>query len=507
MTLDPRTPILVGVGQTVSHWDGTDVAAAPSPVSLAAVASRAAIADSGASGIADEIDTVVVVRTVSDSGGRIIGKSRCANPPATLAARLGLAPRRLIYSSVGGNQPQGLVNEFAKAVFEGDADVVLLTGAEAIAAQKLAARRGVELDWSDSAEGEMEDRGFGPALLNSYEITNGLGAPTQTYPAFENALRTRLGLDLDAHRHLMSEIWAPFSRVAAANPYAQFPVARDVAFLESVSPENYQIADPYLKWHVAQDAVNMSAAVIVTSVGKAREMGVPEHKWVYLHGHAQVADVLTVERPDLSRSRAMDWVLRRTLASSELAIADMAYVDLYSCFPCAVLIASEAVGLDWRSTTPTVTGGLPFFGGPGNSYSMHAIATMVERLRADPGKYGLVLANGGFLSKEAAGVYSTTPPKAWAPISSADLQSAIDTAPKPTLLSESTQGTVLSYTVTYAKGAPQRAFIIAENEKGRVLARLRGGDTATLAALASEDAIGKTWNVTHEDGVNYIGAA
>jgi acetyl-CoA C-acetyltransferase len=505
MTLDPRTPILIGVGQTVNHWNGDDLRSAPSPVSLAADASRAAITDVGASEVAKAIDTLVVVRTVADSGGRVIGRSRCANPPGTLAARLGLTPRRLIYSSVGGNQPQGLVNEFARAVFEGDCEVALLTGSEAIAAQKLAARRGMELDWSDSADGEMEDRGFGPPLLNAYEITNGLGAPTQTYPAFENALRTRLGLDLEAHRHLMSEIWAPFSAVAAANPYSQFPVARDVNFLETVSPENYQIADPYLKWHVAQDAVNLGAAVIVTTVGKARELGVDEAKWVYLHGHAQVADVLTVERPDLSRSRPMDWVLQRTLASSERTIADMAYVDLYSCFPCAVLIASEAVGLDWRATTPTITGGLPFFGGPGNSYSMHAIASMVERLRADPGKYGLVLANGGFLSKEAGGVYSTTPPQAWAPVSSADLQSAIDTAPKPNLLSETTSGTVLSYTVTYAKGVPQRAFIIAENDKGRALARLRNGDTATLAALMNEDPIGKSWDVTHEDGVNYIG--
>jgi acetyl-CoA C-acetyltransferase len=167
--------------------------------------------------------------------------------------------------------------------------------------------------------------------------------------------------------------------------------------------------------------------------------------------------------------------------------------------------ADRIEGLDWRAATPD-DHRQPFFGGPGNSYSMHAIATMAERLRADPGKYGLVLANGGFLSKEAGGVYSTTPPKTWAPVSSTDLQDAIDTAPKPRLLSETTTGTVVSYTVTYAKGAPQRAFIIAENDKGRILARLRGGDAATLAALTSEDPIGRRWDVTHEDGVNYIGA-
>ena len=96
MTLDPRTPILIGVGQTVNHWDGARVEDAPSPISLNAVASRAAIADAGAAGLPDAIDTLVVVRTISDSGGRVMGKSRCANPPATLAARLGLKPRRLI---------------------------------------------------------------------------------------------------------------------------------------------------------------------------------------------------------------------------------------------------------------------------------------------------------------------------------------------------------------------------------------------------------------------------
>lgn len=56
-----------------------------------------------------------------------------------------------------------------------------------------------------------------------------------------------------------------------------------------------------------------------------------------------------------------------------------------------------------------MTGGLPFFGGPGNNRSMRAIATMVSLLRARPGGYGLVTANGGLLSRHATGIYSTTP--------------------------------------------------------------------------------------------------
>jgi acetyl-CoA C-acetyltransferase len=57
-----------------------------------------------------------------------------------------------------------------------------------------------------------------------------------------------------------------------------------------------------------------------------------------------------------------------------------------------------------------VTGGLPFFGGPGNNYVTHAIAEIVNRVRAAPGSYGLVTANGGPLTKQSAGLYSTTPP-------------------------------------------------------------------------------------------------
>ena len=59
----------------------------------------------------------------------------------------------------------------------------------------------------------------------------------------------------------------------------------------------------------------------------------------------------------------------------------------------------------------TVTGGLPYFGGPGNNYVTHSIASMVETLRADPGSLGLVTANGWYVTKHSIGIYSTDPPR------------------------------------------------------------------------------------------------
>jgi acetyl-CoA C-acetyltransferase len=508
MSVGPRTPVLIGVGQVVNHWDGADPAQAPSPASLRLAAAKTALADTGAAErLAGALDVVAIVRTNLDSvTGQTSPFPSESNPPRALAADLGLSVRRAIYSEVGGHQPQALVNEFAEAIFAGEATAVLLAGAEAVSATKAAARRRVRLDWSRAVDGEMEDRGLGPALLSDYEITNGLGRPTQTYPLFEHALRARLGLSRDEHRRIMSELLAGFSKVAAANPFAQFPMDRSAAFLATPSAENYPVADPYLKWHVAQDAVNQGAAVVLTSLGEALRLGVSEDRLVYLHGYAEVADRFVSERPDLSRSRAIEAVLTRAIENAGVSATEIAHYDLYSCFPCAVFIAAEALGLDWRERSLTVTGGLPFFGGPGNNYSMHAIASLVERLRQDRGAFGLVLANGGFLSKEAAGVYSTKPVEAWRPTSSADLQAAIDAQPAPQLGAETTDATIESFTVTYAKGSPQRGVIMAKAGDQRILARALSGHRATLHALAKDDPIGQAVRVRNE-GANYICAS
>lgn len=501
-------PVLIGVGQVVVHWDGTDPAAAPSPDRLRRDAARAALADSGAGDrVAAAIDRVVVVRTMLDSvPGTPQPFGRTANPPGALAQDLGLTPARRVYSAVGGDQPQALVNEAAAAIFAGAATAVLLAGAEATAAMKTALRAGVALDWARAGDGDCEDRDDGAPLLSTYEVANGLGAPTQTYPAFEHALRARLGLSRERHLALMSELWAGFSAVAAANPHAQFPQAREPAFLATPAADNYRVADPYLKWHVAQDAVNQSAAVILTSVGEATRLGVDPAKWVYLHGHAQAADAVPTERPDLSRSRAIEAVLAQALATTGRTVAEIGHVDLYSCFPVAVLLATEALGLDWRTTPATVTGGLPFFGGAGNNYSMHAIATMVERLRVDSEGFGLVLANGGFLSKQAAGVYSARAPDDWRPVSSAAIQQAIDAEPGPPLVAETTTATVETYTVTYAKGVPSRGYVIARTPRGRILARVRAGDRAMLDALAAGDPIGRTVHIVYAAVINVVDA-
>jgi len=506
MTIHPHTPIIIGVGQHVDHWNGADAAKAVSPRALLGLAAKRAIEDTGASDeVTAAVDQVHVVRWFSDSmPGFVPPFGNCKNPPASLAADIGVEKAQHYYSQVGGDKPQKLVNEAAEAIFAGEANTVLLAGSEAIAAMKTAIRGGMKLDWADSAEGELIDQGMGDPLLSGYEMTNGVGNPTSTYPLFENALRRRWGIDENEYNQMMAELLAGFSLVAADNPYSQYPQVRTPEFIATESRENYRISSPYLKWHVAQDAVNQGAAVILTSVEQANIMGIDPAKWIYLHGYAHASDHNVAERGDLSKSKPIELAAKHALESAGKTADEMAFFDLYSCFPCAVFLAAEALGIDWRKTATTVTGALQYFGGAGNNYSMHAIATMVEKLREAPNEFGFVIANGGFLSKEAAGVYSAQPKEDWQPISSAVLQAQIDEDPKVECLSEDASGEIESLSVTYRKGEAERAVVFVKTDKGRIVARARRDDIATMGALEHADAIGSQINIVHEDGKNLI---
>lgn len=491
-------PVLIGVGQSLSQWDGkAGPASAPSPLSLMAEASKAALADTGAPGIAAAIDTIAVVRIFEDSVGRASHPhGHNTNLPGTLARETGTKPIRLVYETVGGQSPQALVNEFARRIHEGEAEAVLISGSEANRASKGARKHGVEISWADSSDAPYEDRGMGPMMLSREEIKHGLVAPAYFYGLFENAIAAREGRTRSGHRRAMAELFQPFSAVAAKNKYAQFPQEHTVSFLSTPSRENYEYADPFLKWFIAQDAVNQGAAAILVSSSKADELGVPQDKRVYLHGGGDAGDDLISLRPVLDRSWAMDTAVSRALAQAGKTQADIQHFDLYSCFPCAVFSGAAALGLDWKTDKRplTLTGGLPFFGGPGNNYSLHGIAEMVATLRKNPGNFGLVLANGGWMTKESAGVYSTAAPKSFTPAAPA-------AKPKQQVEVAIVSGDAMleTFTVTHGKDGPERGIIFARLPDGRrVIANQ--ADAATLGVLR-EDAspIGRKVKLTAQD--------
>ncbi|GFG74837.1 acetyl-CoA acetyltransferase [Mycobacterium botniense] len=486
--LDPRTPVVVGVGQAAERIDDPYYRGM-SAVDLAAAASRAALEDCGADpdGVAAAIDTVAGVRQFEISGPHArapLGRSN--NYPRSVAQRIAADPARAILETVGGQGPQHLINELAADIVAGRADVVLIFGSDATSTTRYFATRDNPPDFTETVDGQLEDRGHGlEEFIDPYTVIHGLvDAPTQ-YGLLENARRASTGLGPAEYLRTMGELFAPFTTVAAGNPFAASPVERSVEELITITDSNRMIAEPYPRLLVARDQVNQGAAALLMSREAARRLGVPVENWVYLHGHADLREQSLLDRPDLGHAPSAVMAVREALAVAGIGVDDIATFDLYSCFPVAVFNICDGMGIapdDPRGLT--LTGGLPFFGGAGNNYSMHAVAETVIRMRSAPGQFGLVGANGGIMSKYSVGVYSTTPVE-WKPDRSAELQKQIDAGPTAPL-SKRADGLATIETYTVRRDAGRLTGIIVGRRDADASRFLASTEDAELIALLTD---------------------
>ncbi|MDG3008840.1 acetyl-CoA acetyltransferase [Rhodococcus sp. D2-41] len=508
--LDPRTPVLVGVGQYSERIDDADYRAL-SAVALAAEAASAALADTGGdvAALAAAVDTVGGIRQFEIStpvAWAPLGRSN--NYPRSVAARVGADPAGAVLEVVGGQGPQHLVSDVAGQIAAGDVRVALLFGSEAISTVRYLADAPDRPDFTETIPGDLEDRGLGiEGLVTPSALGHGLTDAACQYAMLENARRARLGRSRAEYARGMGELFAPFTRVAAGNPHAAAPTERDAAELAEPSPQNRVIADPYTRYLVARDQVNQGAAVLIMSVGAARELGIGQDRWVFLHGRADLRERELLERQDLGASPASVMAARSALDAAGITVADLSTIDLYSCFPIAVSNVADGLGLgadDPRGLT--VTGGLPFFGGAGNNYSMHAIAETVDRCRKEPGSFGFVGANGGILSKYSAAVYSTTP-TGWPADRSAQAQAEIDGWPAVASTDRADGwATVDTYTVKYAKDDSRLAIVIGRLEATgeRFYANEVEGDTEFLEWLTADEPIGRRVYARSVEGRNRV---
>lgn len=388
---------MVGVGQYL-HREGDPV----EPTDLMVEAVRRAEADAGLAGVAASADVVAAVPTFS---------WRYRDPGRLVADRVGATTARTWYVTVGGNSPQRLLNKLAVEIHEGRADLAVLCGGEAVRSKQAAKRRGEQVAWTiqgDDVEPDWQD-GAPFLMAHPVEVERGILMPTQTYPLFENALWHDSGRTLEEHLAVIGEMWAGFSRVAAANPYAWRQQAYTAAEITTPSAENRMVSFPYTKRMVSNPDVDMSSGLIVCSAQRAAELGIPRDRWVFLHAGTDGTDAKMSERVDFVSSASIGVAGRRVLELAGTGVDEVGHLDLYSCFPSAVELALRELDIPIDRQL-TVYGGLAFAGGPWNNPVGHALASMVDVLRADPGSLGLVTANGGIVDKHAFGVFSTEPP-------------------------------------------------------------------------------------------------
>jgi acetyl-CoA C-acetyltransferase len=430
------------------------------------------------------------------------------DPLSELISKIGARPKLKAYTWVGATAPQWFVNRTSEKIFADQTRIALICGGEAFYSRKLEEEeKGVVFEqWYIPPKmpwmvGDLRDP------LTDLELKYGLMFPINIYPLFENSLRYHESLSMEEHLKELGEFCSAFSSIAAKNPYAWFRNSKTSDEIVGADGTNRMVSYPYTKSMCSMMQVDQAAALFLTDEQTANELGVPRSKWIYLLGSGDASDVWHVsERINFYSSPSVKVAVEKATEQGGVSLQEINYLDLYSCFPSATRTTRNTLGIPKDDPRPlTVTGGMPYFGGPGNNYSLHAICKMVELLRQDPAKTGLVQALSWFINKHSVGIYSGMPgPNPWLPVAPESYQVELDKLKGPPLVEEASgEATVETYTLFHDRnGQPVNGVVIGRlDDKRRFLSRVEM-DEGTLKAMMKQEFIGKRGKVRHMDGFN-----
>jgi acetyl-CoA C-acetyltransferase len=473
--VDPRAPVLVGVGAVTQR--ATEATDALDALELMTRAAERAGEDCGGSGVLARTDLVLVPR----------GIWPYRDPGRVVAARVGAGGARSVVGDAGVLQ-QTLLTRAAESIAAGHADVVLVCGAEAKQRAVLAARAGVELDDTDPSPGEPDEelKPLGEILTHT-EIERDLAMPAHQYAVIESAIAHAAGRSPDEQRQHVAALWSRFARVAAANDIAWDRRGPSAEAIATVTPENRMLATPYTKLLCSQWNVDQSAAAVLMAAETASARGVPRDRWVFAHAAAESNQVVPMpRRAEVHRWPAFEAVADALGLTGPGAIVP-SVVELYSCFPAAVQVQAAALGLPIDAEL-TVSGGMTFGGGPLNSAVLQGLVPLVRRLRDGPGETGLITSVSAMLTKPGASLWSTEPPAAFR---SADVTNEAKSRTEVLdLLPDATgPATIVAGTVVFAGAEPSRAVAVLDVEGGRTVARCFDAEVAS--AMTESDWVGR----------------
>lgn len=483
-TIDPRTPVLVGVGTCTDDAEAVELM----------VRSALAAGDDAAPSLLGSVGRVAVTK----------GTWGYPDPGRIIRDRVGAPGATSVLVEVGIPQ-QTVIDETLTALLDGEVDVALVVGGEAKARDARLRARSTQADASGISEvfrgrsaGAETDQGdvvpdvhqrpVGD-LVDPAEIDAGLWAPIDQYALIESALAADEGVGPDALRSEIAALYERFNEVARDNPDAAFPAPMTAAELAAFTPANRPLSFPYAKWHVTQWTVDQAAALLFCTVEAAERAGVPRDRWIFpLVGLGSSHTAPLTQRADLHRWPAMQVLGRSAERRLGRSLATCDHVELYSCFPVAVRVQQRELGLPLDGT-PTVTGGMSFAGGPFNSFVFQSLATMVRRLRTHGGT-GLLTSVSGLLTKPGLGVWTTEPdgqPPLIADLA-ADADAATDT--RTVVLAATGSGSIATATVTHQGQDPTELVAIVDLATGE-RAVARSDDASLIRQAITKGVIGE----------------
>lgn len=476
MATDPRAPVIVGVGAATEH--ATSARDALTAFDLMVLAAERADADTGVEGVLGRTDLVLMPR----------GTWSYRDPGRMVAERFGVDEVRSVVGQIGVLQ-QTMLTRAAQAVAAGDADVVLVCGAEAKHRALMAAKAGIELEDPDPSRTDPDDvlRPVGDILTRT-EIERELAVPAHQYATIESAIAHTEGrTPIEQQRHA-AELWSRFAKVAATNPDAWDRRGLSADEIGTAAPGNRAIAMPYTKLLCSQWNVDQAAAMVIMAQETADRVGVARDRRVFAHAAAESNQMVPLPyRAEIHRWPAFEAVIDALGLTGPDAVVP-SIVDLYSCFPAAVQVQARALGLPLEAQL-TVSGGMTFGGGPLNHSELQAMVPFVRALRDAPDERGLITAVSGMITKPGASIWSATPPRDRFLGIDVTEAASMHTAVRELLPDVLGQATVAAHTVVFDGGEPARAVAVLDVEGGRTIAR--SGDAGIARSMTEVDWVGR----------------
>ena len=483
---DANVPVIVGVG--FHQETSKDPLECSEPYRSMVEAVRRAAEDAGRPEFIRDLQSVSVPR----------GLWHYRNPGRLVAEALGCTSAKTVIADLGVLQLT-LLSELCRAVAAGEQEIGVVTGGEA----QFRELRGMI---TRQPVADTEEAGNAPQpdvhhtspdpFCSDLESQRGIQSPAEYFAIIESALRHERGLGVEEHRDELAALYSRFSEIAARNPHAWRREPLGPAEIRNSGPGNAMIAFPYTKRHCSYWNVNQSVAIIVCSVSKAERLGLVPAGWIYPVSAAQSRHVVPLaQKKALHRHSGTVLAGERALALAGASVGDVIAAELYRCFPSAIQCFARdlklAEGCPW-----TVTGAMPYAGGPFNHASLEGVARMVEVLRANDDtsaprrRLGLVSNLSGIFGKQACALFSNVPGDGG--YGYEDVTAAVAEIDRPLPLDGEYAGraTIVGYTVAFVRERPAHAVAVCDTPDGaRTVAR--SDDSALLEEMTREEFCGR----------------
>ena len=352
---------------------------------------KEALSDSGNKLVKDYIDEIRIPKgfwRYRDPGKWIARNNNFKNIPTTYVTKIGVLQ-------------QNLINEACQKIETGEINASIILGGEARFKQLRAViekKEYFETKLDENPDFYIKAK---EDLYGDEELAE-LGAMAVGYYAtMETAIRKNDGEGIEEHQNNIALMYEEFSKIASENKdgWLNHPYAKE-EILET-SKKNKMLAYPYNKLHCTSWNVNQSAAIIICSEELANELEIDNKKRVYPISSSENNHMIAIQqRPKLYESLGMTYAANSINKMIERLDIKLDAYDLYSCFPAAIKMFTKSIGLD-SEIPKTVTGSMPYAGGPLNSFVIHSTVKMIQKIRALEVKYGLITGVSGMMTKQS----------------------------------------------------------------------------------------------------------